>query len=96
MVVNQSISSYFEMYGGQIKLDVVLDKFNKSQDGKIYVLCSEGTFHVEIMEMMDLEFMGITQNTVQVRSGEAVFSLLLCWRNRKGISYPSWKISIAS
>jgi hypothetical protein len=96
MVVNQSISSYLETYGGRIKLDVLLEKFNESQEGKIYLLCCEGKFHVEMMEMMDLEWMGVTQNTIQVRTGEANVNLLLCWRNHKGVSQPSWKISIGN
>ena len=94
LVVNQSISSYLEKYGGTIKLDVLLYKLNKSQEGKIYVLCYDGTFHVEIIEMMDLECMGVTQNTIQLQTSEANVNLLLCWRNHKGISCPSWKISI--
>ena len=94
-VVNRSISTYLEKYASSIQLDVLMDKFKTSQEGKIYLLWS-GAFHVETMdELCELEWIGVKRgHTIQVRSGEVIFNLLLRWRNHKGILNPAWQISM--
>ena len=99
-VVNVSISEYLETHGKDINLDFFFKKIKTSQTDKIFVMWSQQchTFGIDMFldcDMNDMTFHSIKNgNAVQIQSGNTIYSLLLRWRNHKGILNPAWQISM--
>jgi len=98
-VVNASITEYLNEYGRTINLSAFAEKVRATQDNKIYVLWANGKFTIDRFAESDLgsdfQFHGIRNgNILEVKSGDIVYSMLLRWRNHKGILNPAWQISL--
>lgn len=98
-VVNDSIADYLNQYGHTINLSAFAEKVRTTQDNKIYVLWANGKFTIDRFAESDLgadfQFHGIRNgNLLEVKSGEIIYSMLLRWRNHKGILNPAWQISL--
>lgn len=97
-VVNQSITDYLTKHGEGINLALFSEKVQSTQREKSYLLWSNGAFHVDSLsepEMINMSYHAIRNgNVLEVKSGNTVYSLLLRWRNHKGILNPAWQISM--
>ena len=98
-VVNQSITEYLTKHAASIQLDLFSEKVKETQSDKSYVLWSKGKFYLDSIapqEMANLQFQSVKNgNVVLVKSeSNTVYSLLLRWRNHKGILNPAWQISM--
>jgi hypothetical protein len=98
-VVNQSITEYLTRNASMIHLDAFSEKVKETQSEKSYVLWSKGKFYLDSIapqEMTNLQFQSVKNgNVVLVKSeSNTVYSLLLRWRNHKGILNPAWQISM--
>jgi hypothetical protein len=97
-VVDRSITDYLTTYGNTIHLPSFEEKVQATQRDKIYMLWSNGAFHIDSMsetEISNLTFHGIRNgNVLELRAGSASYRLLLRWRNHKGILNPAWQISM--
>jgi hypothetical protein len=96
-IVNDGITDYLNQYGGQIDAAAFTEKVNETQRDKVYVLWSDGKFNVDQLETENLnfEFYQIRNgNLLEVKSGNLVCSMLLRWRNHKGVLNPAWQISL--
>jgi hypothetical protein len=98
-VVNQSIAEYLMQNASTIQLDLFSEKVKETQSNKSYVLWSKGKFYLDSIapqEMANLQFQSVKNgNVVLVKSeSNTIYSLLLRWRNHKGILNPAWQISM--
>jgi hypothetical protein len=97
-IVNTSITDYLTQYGNQINIAMFSDKINESQNGKIFVMWSNGKFYIDKFtqsEMSDMTFQSVKNgNVIQLSTHSIVYNLLLRWRNHKGILNPAWQISL--
>jgi len=99
-VVNVSINEYLNTYGKDVNIDFFKEKIKSSQTDKIFVMWSQQchTFNIDMFvdcDMNDMTYHSIKNgNTLQIKSGNTMYSLLLRWRNHKGILNPAWQISM--
>jgi hypothetical protein len=98
-IVNDSIKSYLESHIHLVNIPALITKFRESQNGKHFALWNNGAFHYDRItdaEMSDLQDPMIRcNNTIVIRAGNAcIYTLLLRWRNHKGILNPAWQISM--
>lgn len=99
-VVNDSIRDYLTMYGKDLNIDVFSEKLKVSQADKIFVMWSKQSHRFCIDMFLESEKNNITyhsiknNNVIQLQSGTTMYSLLLRWKNHKGILNPAWQISM--
>jgi hypothetical protein len=97
-VVDRSITDYLTIYGTTMNVSSFEEKVQATQRGKIYLLWSDGAFHIDSMsetETSNLTFHSIRNgNVLELKAGNALYGLLLRWRNHKGILNPAWQISM--
>ena len=93
-IVNSSITAYLTTYGPTIDISAFYDKIKSTQTDKIYLLWSD-KFYIDTLTVEDMEFYYIKNgNTLQVRSGNTIYNMLLRGRNHKGILNPAWQIGM--
>ena len=96
-IVNDGITDYLNRYGSQIDAVAFTEKVKETQRDKVYMLWSDGKFNVDQLgtENLNFEFYQIRNgNLLEVKSGNLVCSMLLRWRNHKGVLNPAWQISL--
>ena len=99
-VVNMSIREYLATHGKDVNIEFFKEKVKASQTDKIFLMWSQQChkFGIDMFsdsEMDDAIFHKIkNDNVLQIKSGNTIYSLLLRWRNYKGILNPAWQISI--
>jgi hypothetical protein len=94
--VNRSIKEYLEQYISTINLSIIQKKIEETQQDKYYFLWYEGKFYVETFSKTNtLNFDKIkNSNTIVLSSSDQTYSLLLRWRNHKGVLNPAWQVSV--
>jgi hypothetical protein len=95
-VVNESIKKYIEKYGKSFNISKLKEYLDKSQNGKIYILWDLEKFHIDECVYNPNEKLTIketTHNCIKVKQNKIIFSLLLRWKNHKGILLPAYQIS---
>ena len=96
-IVNDGITDYLNQYGSRIDAAAFTEKVKETQRDKVYMLWSDGKFNVDQLgtENLNFEFYQIRNgNLLEVKSGNLVCSMLLRWRNHKGVLNPAWQISL--
>jgi hypothetical protein len=97
-VVNASITDYLTTYGKTIDIKSFSEKVKATQTDKIYVLWDNGKFCLDMLSESDMSNMVYHSirngNILEIKSGKAIYGLLLRWRNHKGILNPAWQISM--
>ena len=97
-VVNTSIKDYLTRYAKDLQINSFCEKVKATQTGKVFLLWSNGKFSIDKIseaETSDMRYTAIKNgNAIQVQSGNTTYSLLLRWRNHKGILNPAWQISM--
>ena len=96
-IVNDGITDYLNTYGSKIDVTAFTEKVKETQRDKVYMMWSDGKFNVDQLdtENLNFEFYQIRNgNLLEVKSGDLVCSMLLRWRNHKGILNPAWQISL--
>jgi hypothetical protein len=98
-VVNESITAYLTKYGKDVNIEFFKEKLKSSQDDKIFLMWSKShRFCIDTFlesEKNDITYHSIKRgNAIQLQSGTTMYSLLLRWKNHKGILNPAWQISM--
>jgi len=96
-IVNRSITDYLEQYGAQINVDSFYQKVASTQQDKLFIMWSQGMFHMDTMTVEPMTFHSIVNgNVIQLQSGATgtMYRLLLRWRNHKGVLNPAFQISM--
>ena len=100
-VVNDSISEYLSSFGQDLDINMFTEKIKESQKDKIYILWGKDMkLHIDSIsqeEMSGIVFKNIKNNNAIVLESsltKTTYSLLLRWRNHKGILNPAWQISL--
>jgi hypothetical protein len=94
-VVNSSIEDYLTKYSKYIDLKMLYEKIKDTQSQKQYLLWCDGKFCYDTVVVSDMKFHSIkNKNSIVIQSGNTAYSMLLRWRNHKGILNPAWQISI--
>lgn len=100
-VVNDSISEYLSSFGQDLDINMFTQKIQESQKDKTYILWGKDMkCHIDSIsqeEMSGICFKTIKNNNAIVLESsltKTMYSLLLRWRNHKGILNPAWQISL--
>jgi hypothetical protein len=96
-IVNDGITDYLNTYGSKIDVTAFTEKVKETQRDKVYMMWSDGKFNVDQLETdsLNFEFYQIRNgNLLEVKSGDLICSMLLRWRNHKGVLNPAWQISL--
>jgi hypothetical protein len=100
-VVNDSISEYLSSFGQDLDINMFTQKIQESQKDKTYILWGKDMkCHIDSIsqeEMSGICFKTIKNNNAIVLESsltKTTYSLLLRWRNHKGILNPAWQISL--
>lgn len=99
-VVNDSISEYLSSFGQDLDINMFTEKIQESQKDKIYILWGKDMkLHIDSISQEEMSGICIknikNNNAIVLESSLAktTYSLLLRWRNHKGILNPAWQIS---
>ena len=100
-VVNDSISEYLSSFGQDLDINMFTEKIKESQQDKTYILWGKDMkCHIDSIsqdEMSGICFKNIKNNNAIILESsltKTTYSLLLRWRNHKGILNPAWQISL--
>ena len=95
-VVNESISEFLKARASSLDTEWLAGEFSRTQKDKKYILWDLNNFHVEELPIVGtLTYAGVKGgNRILVNGESAQYSLLLRWRNRKGVLLPAWQISL--
>ena len=100
-VVNDSISEYLSSFGQDLDINMFTEKIKESQQDKTYILWGKDMkCHIDSIsqeEMSGIVFKNIKNNNAIILESsltKTTYSLLLRWRNHKGILNPAWQISL--
>jgi hypothetical protein len=98
-IAAMSITDYLTQYGNTINIEYFTEKVRTTQSDKIYILWHNGKFYIDKIhdnEMSGIYFHSIKNgNVIELKSSSnTTYSLLLRWRNHKGILNPAWQISM--
>ena len=100
-VVNDSISEYLSSFGQELDINMFTEKIKESQQDKTYILWGKDMkCHIDSIsqeEMSGIVFKNIKNNNAIILESsltKTMYSLLLRWRNHKGILNPAWQISL--
>jgi hypothetical protein len=100
-VVNDSISEYLSSFGQDLDINIFTEKIKESQQDKTYILWGKDMkCHIDSIsqeEMSGIGFKNIKNNNAIILESsltKTTYSLLLRWRNHKGILNPAWQISL--
>lgn len=97
-IVNNSITEYLTKFGSTIDIDYFAKKVKDTQKDKIYLLWTNEKFYLDKLseiEMTNMRFHSIKNgNIIELKTNNTIYSLLLRWRNHKGILNPAWQISM--
>ena len=100
-VVNDSISEYLSSFGQELDINMFTEKIKESQQDKTYILWGKDMkCHIDSIsqeEMSGIVFKNIKNNNAIILESsltKTTYSLLLRWRNHKGILNPAWQISL--
>ena len=98
-VVNDSITAYLEAHGRSLDLAQLSSEFRRTQSGKQYALWDLNNFRVAppLSDFDDLVYVGLhkKKNAILVNGRTTRYKLLLRWKNRSGVLYPAWQISLS-
>jgi len=100
-VVNDSISEYLSSFGQDLDINMFTQKIKESQQDKTYILWGKDMkCHIDSISQEEMSGIGFktikNNNTIVLESSitNTTYSLLLRWRNHKGILNPAWQISL--
>ena len=98
-VVNLSITDYLTKFGASIDIKPFYEKVKETQGGKHFLMWSDEKFYLDTFSdeeiSQEMTFDSIKNgNSLEIKSGKVIYSLLLRWRNHKGILNPAWQISM--
>lgn len=97
-IVDESIKTYLNEI---IELDI--DEINKTfiekEKDKLYLLYKKGRFYTDKIEEDELKVISIDKiknnNTILLNTeSRTKIAMLLRWKNRKGVLYPAWQVSL--
>jgi len=97
-IVDESIKTYLNEI---IELDI--DEINKTfiekEKDKLYLLYKKGRFYTDKIEEDELKVISIDKiknnNTMILNTkSKTKIAMLLRWKNRKGVLYPAWQVSL--
>jgi len=93
-VVNDCITAFLQQ-APTFSYEFIQERLRSQQEK--YFLCWNRTMTVDFFtdaELSNLQYHSVTKNCILLQSDGAIFSLLLRWRNHKGILNPAWQISV--
>ena len=99
-IVKKSIEEFLTLVKDQTNLAYLTEEFQRSQEGKHFLLWNNGDFHYDSLKPEELiadRVLGIRNGNLLViasRHPGTTFELLLRWKNHIGILYPAWQISM--
>ena len=98
-IVCESIKNYLELYSETLDLNTLSTDIKKTQSGKIFILWDCENFRKDEFLEDEFDIKNIVcvknDNVIVVRSKYGtIHNLLLRWKNRLGILYPAWQISL--
>lgn len=96
-IVDESIKAYLN--GIELEIDEINKTLMEKEKDKLYLLYKKGRFYTDKIEEDELKVISIDKiknnNTVILNTkSKTKIAMLLRWKNRKGVLYPAWQVSL--
>lgn len=99
-LATKSVSAYLQELSSSFKFDKILEKIKESQKDKLFLLWDCENFHIQELNVGDVEILGIKQDSLH----ESYFDLVLTkyeynlrvrlnWGNNACVANPRWKFT---
>lgn len=99
-VVAASITEFLTLYKDKTNLEILTAELQRSQENKHFLLYEDGKFYHDEIKASEL----IADSILPIRNGNLLviqmkepgtkIEMLLRWKNRLGILFPAWQISM--
>ena len=99
-IVAASITEFLTLYKDQTNLAILTAELQRSQENKHFLLYENGAFYHDAIKPDEL----IAESVLPIRNGNLLviqmkepgtkLEMLLRWKNRLGILFPAWQISM--
>jgi hypothetical protein len=98
-LVELSRTQFLNTYASQFKFDKITEKIRLSQTNKIFLLWDKNEFHLQTLDIANINISGIIENTIkksrfdiQVDNFMYNIRVTLNWGNNNGVANPRWKL----
>jgi len=102
-LATKSISAYLQEFSQTFKFKKILEKIKESQTGKLFLLWDCENFHIQELNVENIQILGIKQNSLH----DSYFDLALAnyehdlrirvnWGNNACVANPRWKFTFIS
>jgi hypothetical protein len=99
-LATKSVSAYLQEFSQSFKFEKILEKIKESQLDKLFLLWDCENFHIQELDVGDIQILGIKQNSLH----ESYFDLALAnykhdlrirlnWGNNACVANPRWKFT---
>ena len=97
-IVDESINTYLNEII-ELDIDEINKTFIENEKDKLYLLYKNGKFYTDKIEEDELKVISIDKiknnNTIILNTkSKTKIAMLLRWKNRKGVLYPAWQVSL--
>ena len=99
-LVELSRTQFLTTYAPQFKFDKITEKIKESQTNKIFLLWDKNEFHLQTLDVANINITGIKSNTIkkscfdiQVDNFMYNIRVRLNWGNNNGVANPRWKFT---
>jgi len=99
-IVATSITEFLTLYKDQTNLEILTAELQRSQENKHFLLYEDGKFYhdeIKATELIADSILPIRNGNllvVQMKEPNTKIEMLLRWKNRLGILFPAWQISM--
>lgn len=99
-LVELSRTQFLNTYASQFKFNKITEKIKDSQTNKIFLLWDKNEFHLQTLDIANINISGIIPNTIkkscfdiQVDNFMYNIRVRLNWGNNNGVANPRWKFT---
>lgn len=99
-LVELSRTQFLNTYAPQFKFDKITEKIKESQTNKIFLLWDKNEFHLQTLDVANINISGIIENTIKkscfdIQVDNFIYNIRvrLNWGNNNGVANPRWKFT---
>lgn len=99
-LVELSRTQFLNTYASQFKFDKITEKIRLSQTNKIFLLWDKNEFHLQTLDVANINITGIIENTIKkscfdIQVDNFIYNIRvrLNWGNNNGVANPRWKFT---
>lgn len=99
-LVELSRTQFLTTYAPQFKFEKITEKIKESQTNKIFLLWDKNEFHLQTLDVANINISGIIENTIKkscfdIQVDNFIYNIRvrLNWGNNNGVANPRWKFT---